>query len=74
MNPLLPVIRLVPTVDLDKNDLRYNCPIYITSSRAEIISTTKYSSNFVMSILLPTDFPEDYWILKGTALITQITN
>lgn len=74
MHPLLPVIRLVLTVNLDENGLRYNCPMYITGSRAEDLSTARHSTNYVISVLLPTDFPENYWILKGTALITQITN
>jgi dynein heavy chain len=74
MNPLLPVIQLVPAVDLDDNGSRYNCPMYITGSRAEFISMTRHRNNYVISVLLPTDFPDNYWILKGTALITQITN
>lgn len=74
MYPPLPVIQLVPTVNLDENVLRYNCPLYKTASRAGVLSTTGHSTNFVISVLLPTDFPENYWILKGTALITQITN
>lgn len=74
MNPLLPVIHLVAVVDLDENCERYNCPMYITGSRGELISTTRYTNNYVISVLLPTDFPDNYWILKGTALITQLTN
>lgn len=74
MYPSCPVIRLVPTVDLDDTRLRYNCPLYKTASRAGVLSTTGHSTNFVISVLLPTDFPENYWVLKGTALITQITN
>lgn len=72
--PPLPVIRLVPTVYLDETSLRYNCPLYKTAIRAGVLSTTGHSTNFVISVLLPTNFPENYWILKGTALITQLTN
>jgi len=72
--PSLPVIRLVPTVKLDEKSLRYNCPLYKTAIRAGVLSTTGHSTNFVIAVLLPTSLPENYWILKGTALITQITN
>lgn len=72
--PPLPVIRLVPTANLNEKSLRFNCPLYKTAVRAGVLSTTGHSTNFVIAVLLPTDFPENYWILKGTALITQITN
>lgn len=64
----------MPTVDLDENSLRYNCPVYMTAARTGVSSTTGLSTHFVIAILLPTDFPDSYWTLKGTALIAQITN
>jgi len=71
----LPVIQIIPTVDVNENRLRYNCPVYKTAARTGISSTTGYyGTHFVFAILLPTDFPESYWTLKGTALIAQITN
>lgn len=72
--PALPVIRLVPTIHLNETMLRYKCPLYKTTIRAGVLSTTGHSTNFVITVLLPTDLPENYWIIKGTALITQITN
>ncbi|XP_029341080.1 dynein heavy chain 6, axonemal [Acyrthosiphon pisum] len=72
--PPLPAIRLVPTVNLDEQTLRYDCPLYKTSARAGVLSTTGHSTNFVIAVLLPTEFPQSYWTLKGTALITQLTN
>jgi dynein heavy chain, axonemal len=64
----------MPSVDIDTNSLRYNCPVYITTARAGVSLTTGHGANFLIGILLPTDFPENYWTLKGTALIAQITN
>ncbi|XP_050530853.1 dynein axonemal heavy chain 6 [Daktulosphaira vitifoliae] len=74
LHPPLPVMRLVPTLDLDETSLRYHCPLYKTAIRAGVLSTTGHSTNFVVAVLLPTEYPENYWILKGTALITQVTN
>lgn len=70
----LPVILLIPSIDIDKNSLRYNCPVYKTTARTDVSLITGHDGHFVIGILLPTDFPESYWILKGTALIAQITN
>lgn len=68
----LPVVKLIPSVEIDEKRLRYNCPVYNTTARTGILSTTGHSTHFVIAMLLPTDFPESYWILKGTALIAQI--
>ena len=74
MNPPLPAIHIQPVLSLPENDLRYVTPLYKTSIRAGVLSTTGHSTNFVMSVLLPSLKDQSYWILKGTALLIQITN
>ncbi|XP_046489725.1 dynein axonemal heavy chain 6 [Neodiprion pinetum] len=74
MNPPLPVLHVLPTSSLPENDPRYVCPLYKTSIRAGVLSTTGHSTNFVVSILLNSARRQSYWILKGTALLIQITN
>ncbi|XP_022919976.1 dynein axonemal heavy chain 6 [Onthophagus taurus] len=75
INPPLPAFRLEPTVSkLSDDDKRYLCPLYKTSIRAGVLSTTGHSTNFVLPFLLPSQEDSSYWILKGTALLTQITN
>ncbi|XP_021708238.1 dynein heavy chain 6, axonemal [Aedes aegypti] len=69
----LPVVWLKPCVNLDIGN-RYEAPLYKTSVRAGVLSTTGHSTNFVLSILLDTKKSTDYWILRGTALVTLITD
>ncbi|XP_053596859.1 dynein axonemal heavy chain 6 [Microplitis demolitor] len=74
MNPPLPVMHVIPVLTHPENDPRYVCPLYKTAIRAGVLSTTGHSTNFVTPILLPSSQKNSYWILKGTALLIQITD
>ncbi|XP_058892872.1 dynein axonemal heavy chain 3 [Kogia breviceps] len=71
----LPIIWLKPgenAMFLHQNI--YVCPVYKTSARRGILSTTGHSSNYVLSIELPTDRPQKHWINRGVASLCQLDN
>ncbi|XP_031357040.1 dynein heavy chain 6, axonemal isoform X2 [Photinus pyralis] len=74
INPPLPAVLFLPTTKTPSIENRYICPLYKTSVRAGTLSTTGHSTNFVTAILLPSQKPQSHWILKGTALLTQVTD
>lgn len=76
MYNFMPVVNFVPTrIDEKKvNDKfqLYDCPVYKTSVRAGVLSTTGQSTNFVLSVELPSNEESDYWVLQGTALLLSL--
>ncbi|CRK89849.1 CLUMA_CG003435, isoform A [Clunio marinus] len=68
----LPVLWLKPSLEVEVGN-RYESPLYKTPIRAGVLSTTGHSTNFVLSILLDSQKPPDFWILRGTALVTLLT-
>ncbi|XP_053190892.1 dynein axonemal heavy chain 3 [Scomber japonicus] len=69
----LPIIKLRPG-EMSKflHENIYCCPVYKTSARRGTLSTTGHSTNYVMSIELPSDKPQKHWINRGVACLCQL--
>ena len=72
----MPVIHLIPMKKekINKTRHQYSCPVYKTSERRGMLSTTGHSTNFVMYIELQMkkEHTQKHWIKRGVALITTL--
>lgn len=70
----MPLIHFQPEEDHSVDKTLYECPVYKTGARAGTLSTTGQSTNFIISVELPTteESPE-FWTLRGTALLCALS-
>eukprot|EP00668_Euglena_longa_P046499 GGOE01062184.1.p1 GENE.GGOE01062184.1~~GGOE01062184.1.p1 ORF type:complete len:1100 (-),score=391.90 GGOE01062184.1:241-3348(-) len=68
-----PVMWMQPVRETEvKKATVYVSPLYKTSDRRGILSTTGHSTNFVMPVRLPTDQDPNHWVKRGCALLCQL--
>lgn len=82
LNEVFPVIHLQPVPKAEskmenrdgKDGYFYMCPVYKTSERRGVLSTTGHSTNFVLPVYLPSEQHDSFWIKRGAALLCQLDN
>ena len=52
----------------------YQCPLYKTSERKGVLSTTGMSTNYVVSVDFPTDVDPGRWVMSGVACLCNLTD
>jgi len=73
-----PIMWIKPvTLENDQTELKkvYMCPIYKTSDRKGVLSTSGHSSNFIQYVAIAHSctghHSEEFWTKRGVALISQ---
>lgn len=70
----MPVIHFLPTNAYAAKEGDYICPVYKTTQRAGVLSSTGLSTNFVVYVDLSSEENPDKWTLLGVALMCQIND
>jgi dynein heavy chain len=70
----MPLIWFKPQEDYKPDPEEYSCPIYKTSVRAGMLSTTGQSTNFIVAVELQTKEVPKVWTLRAAAMLCQLND
>ena len=70
----MPVIWIEPVIidDYNPKEKFYQCPLYKTSTRRGVLSTTGHSTNFVMYLGIKSHIDPEHWVRRGVAMLCQL--
>ncbi|CAD2218709.1 dynein heavy chain [Angomonas deanei] len=69
---VLPVLHFLPEANHKKPSNAHAVPLYRTTIRSGVISSLGASSNYVLSIEIPTEETSDFWLLRGAACVCAL--
>ena len=73
MSEPMPVVWFKPQEDYRPDPDEYQAPLYKTSVRAGVLSTTGQSTNFIVCVALPSPtVAANLWVLRATALLCML--
>lgn len=74
MSAPAPLIYFNPTDSFEARPNEYAMPLYKTSKRAGTLSATGHSTNFILTVYVPTPpkLPPEYWTLNSAAFVCDI--
>lgn len=70
----MPVVHFKPQEDFKPEPEDYLCPLYKTSLRAGVLSTTGLSTNFVLHVATPSKEPPAHWVQRAAAMLCMLND
>jgi len=72
MQDTMPIVWFKPLKDFKPDPEDYLAPLYKTSERAGVLSTTGQSTNYIISVTIPSKEPPGTWALRAAALLCML--
>jgi len=74
MTETMPVVWFLPKEDYKPDPDEYQAPLYKTSMRAGVLSTTGQSTNYVLNVQIPSKEPPTFWVQRAAALVSMLND